>query len=224
METDGAARAIEALVHDYSKLVFHVIYGLTGHWEESEDLTQDTFIQAFRGIEAARAASGPQFQAKAWLLKIAVNNVRMAQRRQRILRFISFADLQPGHESFEQATEIPPAYEEIRAPGDMETIIAERDAVRRCLHQLPRGLCTPLLLSLVAGFSSREIASMLDLKEATVRQRLVRARKSFQRLYAQECGEHIHIGETTTRSRAPVSRSRDHRMHRPAALMPAVAL
>src|SRR5258708_27319447 len=66
MEADGAARAIEALVHDYSKLVFHVIYGLTGHWEESEDLTQDTFIQAFRGIEAAHAASGPQFQAKAW--------------------------------------------------------------------------------------------------------------------------------------------------------------
>src|SRR5258708_6318053 len=200
MEADGAARAIEALVHDYSKLVFHVIYGLTGHWEESEDLTQDTFLQAFRGIEAARAASGPQFQVKAWLLKIAVNNVRMAQRRQRILRFISFADLQPGHESFEQATETLPAYEEIRAPEDMETIIAERDAVRRCLHQLPRGLCTPLLLSIVAGFSSREIASMLDLREATVRQRLVPARKSFQRPHSQESAAHTHTADKTSPS------------------------
>src|SRR5260370_5176488 len=106
MET-AAAQAIEALIADYSKLVFHVIYGLTGHWEESEDLTQDTFIQAFRGIEAARAASGPQFQAKAWLLKIAVNNVRMAQRRQRILRFISFADLQPKRGGDERTSDMP---------------------------------------------------------------------------------------------------------------------
>jgi len=220
METETAARSIEALIHEYSKLVFHVIYGLTGHWGESEDLTQETFLQAFRGIEAARAASGPHFQVKAWLLKIAVNNVRMAQRRQRMLRFVSFADLQPKHDGFERATEGPPAYEEIQEPGDMETIIAERDVVGRCLRQLPRALCAPLLLSTVAGFSSREIARMLDLKEATVRQRLARARKSFQRLYAHESGEHMHIGEMAARSPGSVIRSRDHRMHRPAALAP----
>jgi len=224
METDGAARAIEALVHEYSKLVFHVIYGLTGHWEESEDLTQDTFIQAFRGIEAARAASGPQFQAKAWLLKIAVNNVRMVQRRQRILRFISFADMQPKSDGARPAPDVSPTYEEIQSGDDLETTIAERDVVQRCMKQLPGALRTPLLLSVVAGFSSGEIARMLDVKEATVRQRLTRARKHFQRLYTHECGEHIHLGEMAARSPVSVLRSRDHRMHRPAALMPAVAL
>ena len=224
METETAAQAIEALIHEYSKLVFHVIYGLTGHWEESEDLTQETFLQAFRGIEAARAASGPHFQVKSWLLKIAVNNARMALRRKRILRFVSFADLQPQQNRVERAAESPPAYEEIQEPGDLETMIAERDVVGRCLRQLPRALSAPLLLSTVAGFSSGEIARMLDLKEATVRQRLVRARKQFQRLYAQECGEHLHLGEmATVHSRKAVIRSRDHRLHRPAALAPAVA-
>jgi RNA polymerase sigma-70 factor (ECF subfamily) len=222
MDTESAARAIEALVHDYSKLVFHVIYGLTGHWQESEDLTQDTFLQAFRGIEAARAASGPQFQAKAWLLKIAVNNARMAQRRQRTLRFIAFADLQPGRSESEQATEVPPAYEAFADADEFETTIAERDVVARCMRQLPATLRTPLLLSVVAGFPSGEIAGMLRLREPTVRQRLARARKTFQRLYAQECGEHIHLGEMVTRSRRNVSRSRDARMHRPVAPVPAV--
>jgi RNA polymerase sigma-70 factor (ECF subfamily) len=222
MDTESAARAIEALVHDYSKLVFHVIYGLTGHWQESEDLTQDTFLQAFRGIEAARAASGPQFQAKAWLLKIAVNNARMVQRRQRTLRFIAFADLQPGRSESEQATEVPPAYEAFADADEFETTIAERDVVARCMRQLPATLRTPLLLSLVAGFPSGEIAGMLRLREPTVRQRLARARKTFQRLYAQECGEHIHLGEMVTRSRRNVSRSRDARMHRPVAPVPAV--
>ncbi|HEU5383782.1 MAG TPA: sigma-70 family RNA polymerase sigma factor [Ktedonobacteraceae bacterium] len=219
METETAVRAIEELIHNYNKLVFHVIYGLTGHWEESEDLTQETFLQAFRGIDAARQASGPHFQAKPWLLKIAVNTVRMAQRRQRMLRFLSFADLQPRRDGDERAEKVPPVHEEIQQPGDLEATIAERDVVGRCLRQLPQGLCAPLLLSTVAGFSSGEIARMLDLKEATVRQRLVRARKRFQYLYAYECGEHMPQGEMAARPALSVPRSRDHRLHRPVALV-----
>jgi RNA polymerase sigma-70 factor (ECF subfamily) len=60
-----AAQAVEQLIKEYGKLVFHVILGLTNDWQESQDLTQETFIRAFRNIEAARAASGTQFQAKA---------------------------------------------------------------------------------------------------------------------------------------------------------------
>ncbi|MBO0795649.1 MAG: sigma-70 family RNA polymerase sigma factor, partial [Ktedonobacteraceae bacterium] len=48
---------IEALIQEYSRLVFHTIYGLTGDWEESQDLTQDTFHQAFKGLAAAQAVS-----------------------------------------------------------------------------------------------------------------------------------------------------------------------
>ena len=221
METETAAQAIEALIADYSRLVFHVIYGLTGHFEESEDFTQDTFLCAFRGIDAARQASGPHFQAKPWLLKIAVHTVRMAQRRQRTLRFVAFADLRPQQEGFERATEGPLADEEIEDTQDMETLIAERDVVNRCLRQLPRTLCTPLLLSIVAGFSAKEIASLLDVKEATVRQRLVRARQSFQRLYAVECGEHLPLGETIAQSHRTMARPRGHLRRRPVALVPA---
>src|SRR5260370_40505260 len=94
MPTEAAARAIEALVHDYSKLVFHVLHGITGNFEDSQDLTQDVFLHEFRGIDAARAASGPQFQARPWLLKIAVNTARMYERRKRTLPFFSFTEMQ----------------------------------------------------------------------------------------------------------------------------------
>ena len=46
MDTISAAQAVEALIHEYGKLVFHTIHGLTGDWEESQDLTQETFHQA----------------------------------------------------------------------------------------------------------------------------------------------------------------------------------
>ncbi|HEX7733762.1 MAG TPA: sigma-70 family RNA polymerase sigma factor [Ktedonobacteraceae bacterium] len=217
-----AAQATEALIQSYSKLVFHVIYGLTGHWEESQDLTQETFLQAFRGINAARAKAGNAFQPKPWLLKIAVNTVHMAQRRQRGLRFIPFATLQPGQKGFERMTEDSPASEEFEGAGNLETIIAERDTVQRCMEQLPETLRTPLLLSIVAGFSQRELAGILALNEATVRQRLSRARKAFQRLYARECDEHIHLGELAPRSGTGISQSRGHLRRRSAALASAV--
>src|SRR5579875_3331269 len=88
-----AAQAVEALIQQYGRLVFHTIYGLTGDWEESQDLTQDTFQQALKSIEAARISSGPHFNARAWLLKIALNTVRMQERRKRLFRFVPFFSL-----------------------------------------------------------------------------------------------------------------------------------
>jgi hypothetical protein len=46
IDTMSTARTVEALVQDYGRLVFHAIYGLTGDWQESQDFTQDTFLQA----------------------------------------------------------------------------------------------------------------------------------------------------------------------------------
>jgi RNA polymerase sigma-70 factor, ECF subfamily len=64
------------------------------------------------------------------------------------------------------------------------------------MAQLPDAQRLCLLLSVVGGFSSSEIANMLDLREATVRQRLTRARRQFQQLYARESGEVLLDGTT----------------------------
>src|SRR6266702_2255761 len=197
-DTMPAAQAVEALVADYGKLVFHVILGLTGDWQESQDLTQDTFVQALRALDAARQGSGAHFHAKAWLLQIAVNTVRMYRRRRSIMRVVPFSSLR---EEQQEETEIegvgecavpvqPPGYG-TRAAQDPADLIAERDAVQRTMALLPETLRLCLLLSVVGGLSSREIASLLNLGEAAVRQRLTRARKVFQRLYLLESGESI---------------------------------
>src|SRR5258708_5993851 len=93
IHTMPAAQAVETLITDYGKLVFHVILGLTSDWQESQDLTQDTFVQALRAIDAARSARGAHFHAKAWLLQIAVNNVRMYRRRRSIMCVVPFSFL-----------------------------------------------------------------------------------------------------------------------------------
>jgi predicted transcriptional regulator len=62
------------------------------------------------------------------------------------------------------------------------------------MAKLPEPLRVALLLSIVGGLSTGEIADMLELKEAAVRQRLSRARKQFQQVYAQESGETVFDG------------------------------
>jgi len=201
VDTLPTAQAVEALVHEYSKLVFYTIYGLTGDWEESQDLTQDTFYQALKAIDVARAESGTHFHAKAWLLRIALNTVRMQRRRRSIFRFIPFShmrenEVQESRDTLaetlkEQAVPVQPAGYGYAGTDDPAELIAEQDAVRRTMATLPEALRTCLLLSIVGGLSSSEIAALLDLKEAAVRQRLVRARKQFQQAYIRESGEEI---------------------------------
>lgn len=198
MRTIAAAQAVEALIRAYGKLVFHTIYGLTGDWEESQDLTQETFLQALRAIDAAQATSGADFHAKAWLLRIAVNTARMRLRRTHIMRFIPFSRLRAERQDemgtciellSKQTDPVQPAGFGGTATGDPAEVVAERDAVRRTLAQLPEAQRVCLLLSVVGGFSAVEIAHMLDLGEAAVRQRLVRARKQFRQIYAQGSDE-----------------------------------
>ncbi len=217
METT-AAQAVEQLIQEYGKLVFHIIFGLTNDWQESQDLTQETFLLAFRNIDAARAASGPQFQAKAWLLQIALNTTRMFWRR-RTLHALSFSALQSMSVESSSEGEVPTPHEEVPGEDDPGTLIAERDLVQRCLSQLSEAYRIPLLLSIVAGFSSQEIAHMLGLQEATVRQRLVRARKAFQAVYTQESGEQLLTAEQAASTTRYASRSADRLGHRPAALV-----
>src|SRR5260370_4163975 len=145
IDIQPAAQATEALIHQYGRLVFQVIYGLTGEWHESQDLTQDTFVQAFKAIEAARQASGANFHAKAWLLQIAANTARMSLRRRRLVRFVPFADLrkeeqeeQDGELVGQRPTPVQPAGHGMQsARQEPAELLAGRDLGHLTIAQLP---------------------------------------------------------------------------------------
>ncbi len=194
VETQPAAEAVEQLIKAYGRLVFHVIHGMVHDWHESEDLTQEVFLSAFRGIDAARTARGAQFQAKAWLLHIAVNRVRMYRRRQRLMQFVPFSQMETAEAGADVISELaapvqPGGYCTVEGGGDLAYLVAERDAVGRALAGLPDPLRIPLLLSVVGGLSGAEIARILNVGETAIRQRLSRARRQFQARYVGQSGE-----------------------------------
>src|SRR5258708_10405150 len=166
IDTQPAAQAVEALIHQYGRLVFQVIYGLTGDWHESQDLTQDTFVHAFKAIEAARQASGANFHAKAWLMQIAANTARMSLRRRSLVRFVPFATLRKEEQEASEGELVgerpapvqPAGYGMGHVAEDTAAIIAEQDVAGRTLALLPETLRVCLLVSIVAGLAPPEIA------------------------------------------------------------------
>ncbi len=225
-DTMPAAQAVEALVADYGTLVFHVILGLTGDWQESQDLTQDTFLQALQALDAACATSGANFHAKAWLLRIAINTTRMQQRRCSLMRFIPFSRLRQAQREeddtdllAEAMVPVQPAGYGTPEAGDPAEVVAERETIRHTLVQLPETLRTPLLLSIVVGLSASEIAALLEVGESAVRQRLSRARQQFRHIYTAESGDVlVDVVATKGVRRAP---GRQRRVPAPAGRMPA---
>lgn len=229
MEIQPAAQAVEELIRDYGKLVFHTIYGLTDDWDLSQDLTQETFLSALKAIDAAREASGPSFHARAWLLRIALNTVRMYRRRSALMQFVPFSQMQGDHEGQEvldgdtvqeQAAPVQPAGYGASAPADPAVIVPERDAVQRALASLPNILRAPLLLSIIGGCSPVEMATILGIREDAARQRLSRARKAFQASYAAESGEQV----SNTRAGGKTRKRPGGNRHRLARVSSSVAL
>jgi RNA polymerase sigma-70 factor (ECF subfamily) len=210
VEVIPATQAVETLIGNYGRLIFHLIHSMTGDWEQSQDLTQEVFLHVLQAIDAARATSGAHFQAKAWLVRIAINTVRMQLRRQRVIRFVPFSQLERKQSEGQDVSDVSESVSGAAAPvqpagygtpevADPAEITAERDAVVRTLAKMPEGLRLPLLLSTVAGLSVSEIGRVLNLGEVAVRQQLSRARRMFQTLYAYESGEQVLNQETPQR-------------------------
>src|SRR5262249_48399335 len=130
------------------------------------------------------------------------NTVRMQRRRRSLFSFIPFSQMQKGEQQVKRSETATDVVDDSAAPvqpsgfgvtssEDPARLIAERDALQRSMARLPESLRICLLLSVVASFSTAEIAAVLDIQEAAVRQRLARARKQFQQFYALESGEAV---------------------------------
>ncbi len=66
----GDHKAYEALVRRYQKLVYNMLFQMVSSHETASDLTQETFMKAFRALSTFRQEA----KFKPWLLRIASNS------------------------------------------------------------------------------------------------------------------------------------------------------
>ncbi len=91
----GDADAFEAIVAEFQPRLYRFLYGLVGDAELARDLTQDTFLAAYRALPA----TGPNLNLTGWLFQIARNHARSHWRRRKLFAWVPFLG---GHGSPEE--------------------------------------------------------------------------------------------------------------------------
>jgi RNA polymerase sigma-70 factor (ECF subfamily) len=153
---------LEGLYRKHGRRLFGLAWQLTANAADAEDAVQETFLRALR----ARAAYEERACAGAWLDRILVNVVReTGRRRTHYLRRV-----EPGMAASAGEADSAPNPEE--ASAQVEAL----DAVRLALAEIPTTFREVLVLRHFEERSTAEVATVLDLPEATVRTRLKRAR------------------------------------------------
>lgn len=157
----GDGRAFHDLVDRHAAALYALAVLLVGQAADAEDVLQETFAGAFRGLTGFRNESS----VKTWLTRILV---RQAARHHR----------QRGRAGGIRAlTEEPPA----RGPGASQRADVRMDFTQalRSLADEPR---EAIVLRELQGLSYEEIAGLLGVPRGTVESRLFRARRRLQEL------------------------------------------
>ena len=162
----GRPEAFSHIVERYQASIIRYLVRMTGDQHVAQDLAQDTFIQAYRGILKTKS----DLSFKAWLYKIATNNARQYHRRRRILSFLPL----PGSESADEP----------RSDTLSESVV-ERSTVQQAMLNVPQDRRTCMVLNFVEGLRYKEIAGILDTSEEAVRKRIARGSKDFREAYTR---------------------------------------
>ena len=162
--------AFDKLYRDHVDLVYRYAYRLCGDMESANDLVQETFLNAFRGINAFRGDA----QVSTWLYTIASRAAMRLRRKRR-----GAPERELSLEEF-----IPTSDGEFRLQIPIEGLTPEealenkelREALDQAINKLPKKYRMALVLRDMEGLSAKEVSGIMGLSERAVKSRLHRAR------------------------------------------------
>ena len=162
----GDASAFVAIMNHYEPYILGLLTRLAGNRERAEDLCQETFLKALKGLSSFRRDSS----LKTWLFRIA-HNTAMDQAR---------AD-GPGTDSLDEREE--GGIQARSTTPDPQTRVEEaqmRGAVEEAMASLPQSQREVLHLFYWDELSVGEIAGALRMPEGSVKTLLFRDRNALR--------------------------------------------
>lgn len=150
----GSAEAFGQLYAHYAQELYRFAYYYLGSREEAEDAVQDAVCAAFQSVGALRRAGA----FRAWLFAILLNTCK---------RHIASVQQRRLTTPLEEAQQLA----EDECPDALLNALEMREAIY-ALSEEERGI---LLLSVIGGYKSHEIAKTLGCPSGTVRSKLSRS-------------------------------------------------
>lgn len=158
----------------YSKRLYHVAYGVTRDSYLAEDVVQETFIKAYKKIDTI---DDPE-KMGAWLSSIAARTA------------IDF--IRSERRKYALPMEQEPLERACNAGGGCQQDVEEaagliflKEEIEQHIQRLTNDYKEVLLLRVNGGLKETEIAARLNLKPATVKTRLYRARKQLKFMFSE---------------------------------------
>jgi RNA polymerase sigma-70 factor, ECF subfamily len=168
----------EQLIMDWYEMYYEDIYRfilfMMGDTQCCEDLVHDTFVRAHTAYDRFQHQSN----VKTWLFSIAkhlvIDEIRKRKRRRWFSAFVNEREI-PSNFNLEQHTE------------NKEMIMQLMTAIQ----QLKPHYRLVITLKKIEGYSTKEIAQILNWSEAKVRKTLSRAMQALRKMNGFEGGDHV---------------------------------
>ena len=169
----GDADAFEQLLLEHQKNVYNLCYRMAGNPDDAMDLSQETFLRAWRCLDQYQFASA----FSTWLYRlcsnICIDFLRRRRRQQTVP--LSFEDA----DGEEQTYAVPDAQP---LPEEQVELKLTRETLAAAMAQLLPEHRAVLQLRVVNEMSYEQIADVLDIQIGTVKSRLSRARNQLKKI------------------------------------------
>ena len=167
---DGNRPAFEQLIDRFQGEIHRMIYYRIRARMDTEDLTQDVFIRAYRSISRIREPG----KFRSWLFTIAVNRVNDYLRKKKVRSIFKSSD---------EDTSIQPAATDGQDPPEALEQILKEDFWRhigRIAKKLSKMEREVFMLRFLDNLNIDEIARILKKSDSTVKTHLYRALAKFR--------------------------------------------
>lgn len=178
---NGNIDAFGQLVIKYQNRLFNAILRMVGSYDDAQELTQDAFCRALRGIRKFRGSSG----FYTWLFRIGINlSINHRRRKQQI----HFANLQDRKNVMgQQASGLAEmADHRSRSPEYQVELTEAHQKVMAALERLEPQERAIIILRDIEEMNYEEMAVVLEIPVGTVKSRLSRARMALREMVVKK--------------------------------------
>ena len=180
---NGDRAEFAKLVDAYSAPIYRLGLRMLGNEQDAEDVLQNTFISALTHLSTFEGRSS----ILTWLYRIAVNESLMILRRGKPEVNIDDVD-----SSDENDVARPTQFVDWGALPEVELLSSEgKQALDNAIQNLPENLRMVFLLRDIQDLSIKDTADALNLSEANVKVRLLRARLVLREQLSYYYGERM---------------------------------
>jgi len=158
-------------VEQHQDYLFSFVYGMTGRFDDSQDLAAKAFLKAFIGFKRFRKSCS----FKTWVTTVAINLVKNYWRDKKPVNSMDVMEEDVGF--------VPPSTE--LDPGDTTVRDENKEKIRLAITNLPMKYRPFVVMKHLHGMSYTEISEINEVPVTTVRNRIHQGKKILEKLFVE---------------------------------------